>query len=163
MDKSIAINQGLSIIGDERALAINSLGPSSFVAVSSAPQCRFWVRRGLLHGPSAALTRLLLFLLVVLLTGCASQIPDPARQTYWDIQRATKKFEQDRLLAIYGGAFTRGFMDAWEGTNHSPGDRLGISDNSDADSYNAMGYYEGHRAGMRARKEHEKKQAESGH
>jgi len=36
-----------------------------------------------------AMSRLFPFLVLVLLTGCASQIPDPARQTYWDIQKAT--------------------------------------------------------------------------
>jgi hypothetical protein len=109
------------------------------------------------------MSRIFPFLILVLLTGCASQFSDPARQTYWDTQRATQRFERDRLLEIYGESFTRGFLDVWDGVDNRPGDRFGVSNDPDDDFYKDTGYLNGRGAGMRAKIDYELKQAKARH
>ena len=107
--------------------------------------------------------RLSSILILALLTGCASQMLDPERQTQLATQRAMQKFDQDRLLDYYRKAFTRGFLDPWEGTDHSPGDNFSVSDDPDRDAAMDRGYYDGLRAGRRARVDYEDKKAEKKH
>ena len=107
--------------------------------------------------------RLFPVLVLALFTGCASQLPDPERQTQLGIEKATHHYQEDRLRDIYRKAFTLGFLDIWEGSNHSPGDNFGPSTDPDGDAAYLFGYYDGVRAGSKAKIEYEEKRAEEKH
>src|ERR1035438_2839938 len=105
--------------------------------------------------------RLFPILVLALLTGCASQMPDPERQTQLGIERATHDYQEARLRQIYSKAFTRGFLEAWDG--HGGGwidtrNLTGDSPDPDGDDAFQMGYIDGQRAALKARLEYEKKQ-----
>jgi len=104
--------------------------------------------------------RLFPVLVLALFTGCASQVPDPERQTQLGIERATHDYQEARLRDIYGKGFTLAFLDIWEGSNHSPGDRFGPSTDPDGDAAYLSGYYDGLRAGSKAKIQYEEAKIE---
>jgi len=109
--------------------------------------------------------RLFPLLILALLTGCASQMTDPDRQTQLGIERATHDYQEARLRQIYSKAFTRGFLEAWGGHGGWIDTRNLTGDSPDPDGDDAfqMGYVDGQRTGARAKVEYIEKQEEQKH
>ena len=109
--------------------------------------------------------RLFPILILALLTGCASEMPDPERQTQLGIERATHKYQEARLREIYSQAFTRAFLESWEGHGGSIGTCNLTRDSLDPDGDEAwqIGYIDGRRAAVKAKIAYEEKRAEEKH
>ena len=97
--------------------------------------------------------RLFPILILALFTGCASQLTDPERQTQLGIEKATHNYQEARLRQIYSKAFTRGFLETWDG--HGGGwidtrNLTGDSPDPEGDDAFQMGYIDGQRAAVKA-------------
>src|SRR5271154_3751310 len=107
--------------------------------------------------------RLFPILILALLTSCASQMPDHERQANLETQRATQKNEQTRLRDIYRKAFTRAFIEAWDGHGGRV-DTAGLAgEATDPEGEEAFqaGYMAGQRAGLKAKLDSVRKQEEN--
>jgi hypothetical protein len=109
--------------------------------------------------------RLFPLLILALFTGCASQLTDPERQTQLGIERATHNYQEARLREIYSKAFTRGFLEGWEGHGGWIDTRNLTGDSPDPDGDDAfqMGYIDGQRTAAKAKVAYEEKRLEEKH
>jgi hypothetical protein len=107
--------------------------------------------------------RLFPILILALLTSCASQMPDRERQANLETQKATQKNEQTRLRDIYRKAFTRAFLEAWDGHGGSVDIAGLIGEATDPNGKEAFqaGYLDGRRAGLIAKLNFVRKQQEN--
>lgn len=110
----------------------------------------------------AAMLRLFPILILALLTSCASQSPISERQTNLDTKNATQKHEQTRLRDLYRKAFTRAFLEAWDGHSGSVDAAGLVGESTDPEGKEAVqaGYMDGQRAGLKARLDFLRKQEE---
>jgi hypothetical protein len=102
-----------------------------------------------------AMSRLISFLALALLTGCASQQPVSSTQ-------ATSRDEQKRLHDIYRSAFERGFREAWNGRMvviETMG-LIGKSTDPEGDWALHEGHMDGQGSGHKARVAYEREQTE---
>jgi hypothetical protein len=90
-------------------------------------------------------------------------MPDHERQANLETQKAAQQNEQTRLRDIYRKAFTRAFVEAWDGHSGSF-DTAGLAgEATDPEGKEAFqaGYMDGHRAGLLAKLDFVRKQEEN--